>query len=239
MRKLRRKIFPNSEYEFTIPPEITGDELYEVIRSLASKASIHTVLEIGSSTGEGSTRAIDQGLRENPSQPTLFCLELSPRRFRELEKRYRREPFVKCYNLTSVPLERYPTEDDVIAFYRTRESKLNKFPLSEVLLWLRRDTEYLARRAPTQKGIQLIKEANAIDKFGMVLIDGSEFTGPAELDELYGADYILLDDIGTFKNLTNRERLAGDPSYELLACNEDLRNGYAVFGRRARAITDR
>src|SRR2546422_218469 len=96
-RKLRRTLFPNSEYEYRIPPEITDDEFYDVIRSLVSTASIQTVLEIGSSAGEGSTRAIVQGLRDNPNAPTLFCLELSPRRFQELRKRYRFDPLVKCY----------------------------------------------------------------------------------------------------------------------------------------------
>jgi hypothetical protein len=224
-------VFPDSEYEFTIPPEISDDEFYERIRAIATTASIRTVLEIGSSTGEGSTRAIVLGLRDNPNLPTLFCLELSPRRFGELQKRYRHDTNVKCYNLTSVSLDRYPTEEEVVEFYQARETRLNQFPLPEVLRWLHRDVEYVTRWNPQQNGIAMIKQENGIGEFGMVLIDGSEFTGRAELEDVYGADYLLLDDIGTYKNFANCERLAGDAKYELIACNENLRNGYAIFGR--------
>ena len=99
---------------------------------------------------------------------------------------------------------------------------------------LRQDLRYLRRLGPSRNGIQMIKEQNAIDRFGMVLIDGSEFTGEAELAEVYGADYILLDDIGTFKNMAGFERLRDDPEYRMTASNPDLRNGYAVFERTAR-----
>jgi len=232
-RKLRRKLNLSSDYDSTIPPEIFDDEFYEVIRSLAREAPIKTVLEIGSSNGEGSTTAFVHGLRDNPNHPQLFCMEVSTPRFQELTARYGREPRVKCYNLTSVPLDRFPNEADVIDFYKSRESKLNRVPLHEVLRWLRQDVRYIGRLGPNTNGIQMIKEENGIDRFGMVLIDGSEFTGGAELDEVYGADYILLDDIGTYKNLGNYERLSLDPAYHVVASNAELRNGYAVFERRA------
>jgi hypothetical protein len=231
--KLRRKLLPFSDYDRTIPPEIVDDEFYEVIRSLARSAPVRTVLEIGSSTGAGSTRAFVEGLEKNPTRPLLLCMELSLPRYKELVKRYAQNPQVKCYNLTSVPLSRFPTEADVISFYRDRQSALNRIPLREVLRWLRQDIRYVDRLGPTQNGIQAIKRENGVDRFGIVLIDGSEFTGGAELDEVYGADFILLDDIGTFKNFGNYERLVADPSYELRASNRTLRNGYAVFELRA------
>lgn len=52
----------------------------------------------------------------------------------------------------------------------------------------------------TEKGIQKIKRENEIDFFDVVLIDGSEFTGFVELSEVYGAKWLLVDDINTFKN---------------------------------------
>jgi hypothetical protein len=230
-RRLRRRLNLSSDYDSTIPPEIFGDEFYEVIRSLASEAPIKTALEIGSSNGEGSTSAFVDGLRNNPNFPMLFCMEVSRPRFQELDRRFGSDPQVKCYNVTSVPLDRFPTEDDVTEFYRSRQSKLNRVPLREVLRWLRQDLRYISGLGPTQNGIRMIKEENAVDRFGMVLIDGSEFTGPAELDEVYGADYILLDDIGTYKNHANHERLSNDSAYRLRTSNAELRNGYSVFER--------
>jgi hypothetical protein len=70
---------------------------------------------------------------------------------------------------------------------------------------------------------------NGLTVFDAVLIDGSEFTGRAELDEVYGASYILLDDIRAFKNYANFARLSADPAYSLVEVSEHVRNGYAVF----------
>jgi hypothetical protein len=232
VRGLRRRLLPYSDYDQTIPPEILDDEFYEVMRSLARTAAVDTVLEIGSSTGAGSTRALVEGLRANPAHPRLFCMELSRPRFEELVGRYGADPQIRCYNVTSVPLDRFPTEAEVSAFYLSHESKLNRIPLPEVLRWLRQDLHYVGRLGPGQNGIRMIKEENGVDTFGLVLIDGSEFTGPAELDEVYGAEYILLDDIGTFKNYANFQRLQADPTYRMTSMNPDLRNGYAVFERQ-------
>src|SRR4051812_23856592 len=86
-----------------IPPEIVRDELYELLERLAGDSRIRTVLEIGSSAGQGSTAALVAGVRANPSRPTLFCMELSKVRFEALRNTYEHEPRVKCLNASSVP----------------------------------------------------------------------------------------------------------------------------------------
>jgi hypothetical protein len=101
--RLRRLPFPYSDLDHPIPPEIVDDEFHDTIRSLAQTATIHTILEIGSPTGEGSTRAFLDGIRLNPNRPLLCCLEVSRTRFRRSTRRYAREPLVKCYELTSGP----------------------------------------------------------------------------------------------------------------------------------------
>ena len=65
----------------------------------------------------------------------------------------------------------------------------------------------------------------------MVLIDGSEFTGKAEMNQVYGARWILLDDICVFKNFENYNRLKNDANYTLYRENLHVRNGYAIFKR--------
>lgn len=231
-RKIGKTLRIYSDYDHTIPPEIKDDEFYDLITSMAGAATVDTMLEIGSSNGAGSTSAFVQGLKQNPRRPTLFCMEVSQPRFKELVQRFAGDPQVRCYNLTSVPLDRFPTDAEVTAFYRTGDSGLNRIPLQEVLRWLDQDRRYIKRFGPSQNGIRMIKQENAIDQFGMVLIDGSEFSGKAELEEVYGADYLLLDDIGTYKNFHNYRRLIEDPSYKLVAANKHLRNGYAAFERR-------
>lgn len=78
---------------------------------------------------------------------------------------------------------------------------------------------------------QRVEDANNVNDFDVVLIDGSAFTGRAELGEIYGAWHIALDDIGTLKNHANFARLSADRDYELVESSIHLRNGYAVFER--------
>ncbi|HEY9624054.1 MAG TPA: glycosyltransferase family 1 protein [Crinalium sp.] len=220
---------PEFQLDQLIPGEIKHDEFYRIIQALVSRAEIKTVLEIGSSSGEGSTEAFVTGLRQNPGQPQLFCMEISRARFAELANRYQNDPFVNAYNISSVAVEGFASEQDVVQFYETVSSNLNVYPLHQVLTWLRQDIDYLTNSEVAGDGIRTIKQQHQIDQFDVVLIDGSEFTGEAELREIYGARYILLDDINTYKNYNNHQTLLADPNYKLLHQNSNVRHGYSVF----------
>lgn len=219
----------NSELNNLIPPEIKNDEFYTAIQRLAREENIKTVLEIGSSSGQGSTQAFVTGLRQNPNKPTLFCMEVSRTRFAELKKAYEKDDFVKCYNISSVSVEKFPSQQEIIDFYNNTRSNLNFYPLQQVLGWLQQDLEYVGNSEVGVNGIQIIKQENNIDFFDIVLIDGSEFTGSAEFEYIYGAKYILLDDINAFKNYSNHQKLLNDKNYILVAKNYSLRNGYSIF----------
>lgn len=225
-----------SELDFIIPPEVKDDELYDLIKKIACDEKLETVLEIGSSSGEGSTQAFVEGLNCYPHKPVLFCLELSLPRFKALKKRFADFPFVKCYNDSTVPLSSFPSEQEVADFYNSTKSGLNHYPLSRVLGWLKQDIDYVRNSDVPGKGIERIKRENCVTNFDMVLIDGSEFTGKAELDAVYGARIILLDDVNSFKNRENYDRLSADPQYELVRENWNLRAGYAVFKRSTKAL---
>jgi len=227
--KFMDKDINNSELNRLIPPEIKNDEFYAAIQRIAREENIKTVLEIGSSSGDGSTKAFVAGIRENPNKPTLFCMEVSQTRFAELRKTYANESFVKCYNVSSICIEQFPTEEEVIKFYESTPTNLNFYPLERVIGWLRQDIEYVKNSGVSDSGIKKIKQENNINCFDLVLIDGSEFTGSVELNEVYGAKYILLDDINTFKNYKNLNRLSIDTNYTLIECNSHIRNGYAIF----------
>ncbi len=222
----------SSELERIIPPEIVDDEFHRLIGEIARKHDLKHVLEIGSSAGGGSTKAFVQALRANPHRPSLYCMEVSKARFDVLSRRYRDETFVRCFNVSSVPVRAFSSEAEVTAFYNTTPTTLNKYPLEQVLGWLRQDIEYVRDAAVPEDGIASMKLELGIDAFDMVLIDGSEFTGAAELDRVYGSTYILLDDTNAFKCYHARERLLADPDYELIADNQRLRNGYSAFRRR-------
>ena len=55
----------DSELNYLIPPEIKNDEFYAVIQKICREEDIETVLEIGSSSGGGSTgsRGGSKGVR--------------------------------------------------------------------------------------------------------------------------------------------------------------------------------
>jgi len=227
--RLRRHV--GSELDRVIPAEIAGDRLYSLLEELATCPEVHHVLEIGSSSGEGSTAALVRGAKRNPSGPDLHCMEVSEPRFEQLVSRYRDLPFVHCHRTSSVPLERFPTPAEVERFYLDVPTRLRRTPLGEALRWLDQDVTYLREHGLSAAGIQDIKRHHGIERFDLVLIDGSEFTGSAEMEEVYGARYIALDDTRTFKNFRNDQRLKADPCYRLLEEAPELRNGFALFER--------
>ena len=222
----------NSALNNLIPPEIKNDEFYAAIQRIAREENIKTVLEIGSSSGGGSTEAFVTGLRENPNHPTLFCLEVSKPRFEQLQKTYQNYSFVKLYNLSSVSLEQFPSPAEIVEFYNSNHTNLNQYPLELVLDRLQQDRDYIIQSGSgSNTGINRIKSEHNIAVFDLVLIDGSEFTGKADLDEVYGSKYICLADILTYKNYKNYQKLKKDKNYILVAENHRLRNGYAIFKR--------
>lgn len=222
-----------SSLDRLIPSEIKDDAFYASIRRIVSKEPLCTILEIGSSGGDGSTEAFVLGMDESVYHPRLYCIELSKVRFAALQERYKNNPKVVCCNVSSVPESSFPSENEVLTFMRTRkDTSLRGFTEQEVSHWLRQDLDYVRSAHVESHGIEWIKSTYGIDHFDMVLIDGSEFTGHAEFALTYGAKWILLDDIRAFKNYDNYLMLMSDQSYELIEQNHYLRNGYAIFKRK-------
>jgi hypothetical protein len=214
-----------------IPGEIAGDSFSEIIEQVASTEGVQEILEIGSSAGEGSTAAWVRGAQRNPVRPRLHCVEVSTERHAALVERWGDHDFVRCHHTSSIPIEGFPSAAEVERFYRHVPSRLRDFDLATVLGWLQQDLYYLRDHGLSSPGIAQIKHRYAIETFDAVLIDGSEFAGPAELDEVYGARFLLLDDTETFKNWENSRRLQADPRYRLMCVEPETRNGFAVFER--------
>lgn len=228
-RTVSRRIRHGTSLDRLIPPEIRNDGLYSAIVRVAATPGVRHMLEIGSSGGDGSTEAFIEGALANPSEPTLHCIEISDVRYQALRNRHASRGFVRCYHVSSVPLERVASAAEVTEFYHSVRSVLNDYPLKTVLGWLEQDVQYMKEHGLISNGIRDVKNGNGLEVFDAVLIDGSEFTGSAELDEVYGALYILLDDIRAFKNYANFNRLSADPAYSLVEVSGHVRNGYAVF----------
>jgi hypothetical protein len=214
-----------------ISPEISSDRFSRAIAEVASVEGVAEILEIGSSSGAGSTEAWIAGALRNASPPRLHCIEVSIPRYEALVERVKEFPFVSAYNVSSVDVSRFPTREEVERFYRETRTKLRRTPLATVLEWLQQDLDYVTEHGLSRDGILEIKQQNDIDAFDAVLIDGSEFTGRAELDDVYGARFLLLDDTMTFKNWDNCRRLDRDPSYRRIRSSRWTRNGFSIFER--------
>lgn len=218
--------------DIIIPPEVLNDDFSAILSEIAGRKEIKTILEIGSSSGSGSTQALVNGILKKDFQNTkLFCMELSRARFLNLVNTYKDKDFIKPYNLSSITISEFPSEGEVAHFYNTVKTNLNLYSLETVLSWLKSDVEYINHNCLDFCGIEFIKSCNQIKKFDFVLIDGSEFTGEAELQHVWGAKIIALDDVNTFKCFAPFKRLIDHYSYKLIKKDLSLRNGYALFER--------
>src|SRR4051794_11932650 len=72
--------------------EIKHDEFYYFIERAAARPDVKAILEIGASTGDGSTEALTLGMSKNPSVPVLYSIEAIKDRFDILQRRYAANP---------------------------------------------------------------------------------------------------------------------------------------------------
>ncbi len=214
-----------------IPPEILGDDFARQIAKIVEKAEVKTLIEIGSSSGEGSTSAIIKGLKIKKGWK-LHLLEVDPLRFESLRRKFQSTSGVFIHRYSSVSISRFPTTEEVVRFYNSVPTNLNRWPIETILNWLEQDKQNLLQSNLAQiNGIDKIKEEFGIQNFDFALIDGSEFTGFADLQSVLGSTYILLDDVNAFKCNYAYKALLADPSYSLEYENWELRNGFAIFAK--------
>ncbi len=219
-----------SELDFLVPPEIINDSLFNILLELAARPLVKTILEIGSSSGEGSTKALYQGIEKKKSA-RIFCIEVSKVRFSKLLENYKGNNRIVGINMSTVfPIE-FPSEKDIQYFYMTVQSALSDFPMDRILGWLKKDIDYIQDNQISCGAIREIKKMYKLKEFDLVLIDGSEFTGFIELKQVLGSKLIVLDDIKSFKNYHSYNHLLKSLEYKLLCEDRGLRNGFAVFER--------
>jgi hypothetical protein len=86
--------------------------------------------------------------------------------------------------------------------------------------------------------LKTILEDNEIDVVDAVLVDGSVLKNHDVIDDrlqetLHQARLVVFDNLRSVNNHERHKRLLRDPHYDLVAHNPALRNGYAVFRRKA------
>jgi len=155
LARLRRR----SELDRVIAPEIKDDAFYESIIRVASMPGLSHILEIGASSGTGSTEA---------SSPESAC---NPRLRRCTAWRCLSRATGHWLSATAISVRsllprlvggtvRLPSVDEVASAWRAGDP-----PLRTQLRWLRQDIDYITEHDVPQSAIDSIKEEFAIDSF--------------------------------------------------------------------------
>jgi len=213
-----------------ILPQIYKDEFSYMIQKILNTYTITNLLEIGSSSGEGSTSTIVKSLGKKIYN--LYLLEIDPLRNKLLKLKYKKNSMVLVLPYSSISISEYPTANEVIKFYTENSTNLNRYDIQIVLKWLKDEKIFLkSLEVRDICGIDYVKDQFGIKFFDFVLIDGSEFTGYAEFQHIIGAKFILLDDVNAFKTNKAYNQLLANSGYKLYYENLKLRNGSAIFQR--------
>jgi hypothetical protein len=176
-------------------------------------------LEIGGGTGDGSTQCI--------RTKRLFSIENHPDRIGRHSMNLSARGGVSINGTATLP-KLWMNQLDVAEFYGTNKTTLNQYPLDQVLGWYHECVEFA--QPYSTNAIEDIHFEHNVD-FNFVLIDGSPFSGEAELrcvrPFLAEKAIIALDDINDIKNLANYNKLKGFG--KLLWEDWSVRNGAAIF----------
>ena len=140
-------------------------------------------------------------------------------------ERHGHRDFVHCHNVSAVASDRFLGPAHIRRFCAGFKPWLRRRSVGRYLQWLEEDRGYAKSSGADRNGIREVKKRLGVETFDAALLDGSEFAGPAVLDDLYGTGLLILDDIRSLKNHANYERLKADPRYTLLERSWWLRNG--------------
>lgn len=176
-------------------------------------------LEIGGGTGDGSTQCIQAD--------KLFSIEINPERIGRHRMNLEAKGGISIQG-SAVVCGLWMNQLDIAEFYSNKKTNLNQYPIHQVLGWYHECAE-LAQPYQTNS-IEDIHFDYNVD-FDFVLIDGSPFSGEAELrcarPFLAEKAIIALDDINDIKNFDNYHKLKNHA--ELLWEDWNIRNGAAIF----------
>jgi hypothetical protein len=222
-----------SQLDIIIDPEINQNtRSYYFIQNYLKKVPVKTIIEIGASSGGGTTDALIKGVLQSENygkDVKMASIEISLSRFKILKDTYKNIHFFKPYNISSLPLLKFPSQEYVSNFIKN--TGIHGGDVKTVLQWLDQDIEYVKNNNFNENGIQKIKKDFNVTKFDFACIDGSEFLGNEEFNELLDCDAYFLDDIHAFKNYYSHRNLEKNNNYVKLF-QEDIRGGSSLFCKK-------
>ncbi|MDD2898660.1 MAG: hypothetical protein PHI31_08080 [Desulfuromonadaceae bacterium] len=223
-----------SDDYFIFFPARIDEELYFIIQSIIylacnSGVELNSILVVGAGTGEGAVQAVVSAYK-NINPDVLFCVEKDKDAFKMLKQNYSHA--ATLYNSSSVATDGYLSEKELTAFYRYIPSVMNRYSLESFIAALNAEVHLLETTNRSGDCIKNIKRSRNLDHFDFVILDGSLFSGEADLEAVYGANIILLTGINSVKDYANHKRLSDDDDYSLLFSSITPRSGYSMFMRK-------
>lgn len=212
---------------FLLFPDEIDQELFFIIqRIIYDVPSVITMLDVGAGNGNGSTRAIMEATAGR-TDTKLFCIEPDHKKCKALYERYAER--IKIYEGLSVSSSDYMQESELISFYQNSKSIYNFYPYSLIQDMYFSEIIHVKNASKQGNLVQKIKNDAAIDAFDLVVLDGSLFTGKADLAAVYGARFLVLNYVWSSKNFHNFGVLLNDPHYKMAISNLNSRCGYVIF----------
>lgn len=227
-----------SHYQKIIPPEIGKNHKHQMgleLAKLVANENLRTILEIGSSSGDGTTSYLLNALkaRKNKENLKVFLIEISSVRFRKLVENIPKElTFVTPLQLSTVRPKDLPKYNEIFRFIRSTKTKLNDYGFLVVASWLWKDKKYLKKNPSlwmNETGLEFVRRALREQPLDIIIIDGGEFTGEFELSAFESCQYVFLDDVNSYKNYANFLKLKESKHYTLISENLEETTGWAAF----------
>ena len=219
-----------------IDPEINNNTYsYNFLKDYLKKVKVKSIIEIGASSGRGTTEALINGVLESDTKDLkIASLEISKNRFEILKNNYKEYDFFIPYNISSLPISRFPSYENVCKFIN--DTGIHNGDVLTVLGWLKNDIEYIIQNNIQQNGIEIIKNdlkeyLNYEGGFSLAIIDGSEFLGNEEYKDLQNCDSYLLDDIFAYKNYFSHIELLNNKNY-INVYTDKSRGGTSFFVKK-------
>ena len=173
-------------------------------------------VELGGGTGDGSTQCI--------RTKTLYSYEINPERTgRHQYNLDRRDGGIAVHALSSNP-KNWMTENEIIAFYNSTPTNLNRHTIEQILLWLDKDLKIADEYDYSVNAM--------VRQMDFLLIDGGAFAGKADMTEWFAllqeGGIVALDDTNDIKNFHNYHWLKTS-GHDCLWDEANYRNGSAIF----------
>jgi predicted O-methyltransferase YrrM len=190
----------------------------KVLKTIAQRADVKNIVEIGTWNGLGSTLCILESIQNK--ETTFISIELIKEMYNHAKNNLRQYSKVILLNGAII------TAED-LNWFNVEEAKCNFTSIEREHF----DLHYM-------KEVEAIKTANNVldqipETIDFLILDGGEYSTYPEWQKLKSRTKIVaIDDTTVLKSKKIRSELLSDNEWQLVTEDQSDRNGYSVFERK-------